>query len=237
MICNNCNAEILTTVNFCPDCGNSVENLSKTCPNRECKCTGLPPEAVYCPECGVILIDLNTSNESENQLYNEKNTTYSRKLIQEDKDYISGESFLKKKEYQKAYTCLLISARNKNDRAMNQIGNMFQMGLYVNVDINKAIEFYIQAANLGNIESQRSLGILYSSGEFMYENYMEAYKWLKMAALQNDGLSQYAIGLCHEYGNGTYIDLGEAKKWYKLAVENGNDNANERLEKAKFWYI
>ena len=52
IICNNCKSEILVTAKFCSECGNKVEIVGKTCPNKECNRKGLPEEAIYCPDCG-----------------------------------------------------------------------------------------------------------------------------------------------------------------------------------------
>ena len=52
MQCTKCKSEILATDKFCTECGNTVETQGKTCPNPKCKRSGLPDEAVYCPDCG-----------------------------------------------------------------------------------------------------------------------------------------------------------------------------------------
>ncbi len=52
MQCPKCNNELPAGAKFCNQCGTKIEEQGKTCPNPDCKRTGLPPEAVYCPECG-----------------------------------------------------------------------------------------------------------------------------------------------------------------------------------------
>ncbi len=52
MKCPECNNELPAGAKFCNQCGTKIEEQGKTCPNPDCKRTGLPPEAVYCPECG-----------------------------------------------------------------------------------------------------------------------------------------------------------------------------------------
>jgi len=226
--CNECNTQ---EAFFCINCGEKLDSKVQNCPNIECRLLGISEDAIFCPDCGTklksnVTIEIDLENGFSN-----------RNLPHLDIDFISGESCFNLQQYRDAFEYFLKSASKDNYLSINQLGNMYLFGLYVDKNVNKAIDCYIQAANLGNVDSQRSLGVLYSSGEFFEADFKEACKWLKMAAQQNDGLSQFALGLCHEYGNGTYLDLAEAKKLYKLAVENGNKNANERLEKAKFWYI
>jgi uncharacterized protein (TIGR02145 family) len=55
MQCTKCKSEILATAKFCPECGNKVEKMGKTCHNKDCKRSNLPLEAMYCPDCGTEL--------------------------------------------------------------------------------------------------------------------------------------------------------------------------------------
>ncbi len=55
MKCPECNNELPAGAKFCNHCGAKIEKQGKTCPNPDCKRTGLPYEAVYCPDCGTEL--------------------------------------------------------------------------------------------------------------------------------------------------------------------------------------
>lgn len=55
MYCPTCNQEIPANAKFCNECGAKIEHTGKTCPNVKCKRSGLPMEAVYCPNCGIEL--------------------------------------------------------------------------------------------------------------------------------------------------------------------------------------
>lgn len=52
MICPNCNNENPYGSKFCNHCGSKIESQSLTCPNPKCGRTGLPSEALFCPDCG-----------------------------------------------------------------------------------------------------------------------------------------------------------------------------------------
>jgi hypothetical protein len=54
MQCSNpeCKKENPDDSKFCKFCGTKIESCTKTCNNIDCKRTGLPLEAAFCPDCG-----------------------------------------------------------------------------------------------------------------------------------------------------------------------------------------
>ena len=52
MICDKCGNELSQGSKFCNHCGAKHEAADKSCPNPDCRRSGLPPEALFCPECG-----------------------------------------------------------------------------------------------------------------------------------------------------------------------------------------
>ncbi len=55
MLCPSCNHEVASGSKFCNHCGTKIEAQGKTCPKPGCGRSGLPPEALYCPDCGAII--------------------------------------------------------------------------------------------------------------------------------------------------------------------------------------
>lgn len=54
---------------------------------------------------------------------------------------------------------------------------------------------------------------------------------IRKAAELNDCDAQIALGDCYAFGVGVTTDKNMAAKWYRKAVENGSDDAKERLKK------
>lgn len=52
MNCRNCNNEVPNGSKFCNVCGFKIESQGKICPNPQCGHSGLPSEALFCPDCG-----------------------------------------------------------------------------------------------------------------------------------------------------------------------------------------
>jgi formylglycine-generating enzyme required for sulfatase activity len=55
MNCQKCSENSPDNYNFCGNCGYKVESQPKTCPRAECNRSDLPPEALFCPDCGTKL--------------------------------------------------------------------------------------------------------------------------------------------------------------------------------------
>lgn len=55
MVCKNCNFENPDTAKFCNYCAEKLVLQGNSCPNPECKRSGLPDDALFCPDCGFVL--------------------------------------------------------------------------------------------------------------------------------------------------------------------------------------
>ena len=52
MNCQKCGYENPDMSKFCKHCGSEIEKKGISCPNNGCGRQGLPPEALFCPDCG-----------------------------------------------------------------------------------------------------------------------------------------------------------------------------------------
>lgn len=73
-----------------------------------------------------------------------------------------------------------------NGQAGFNLGILYEDGLGVEQDNQKAIEYYEKAATAGSGKAQYRLGLLYSAGIKTPKNDTKAYKWLTAAAEQGD---------------------------------------------------
>lgn len=128
------------------------------------------------------------------------------------------------KDYQKAiYYAKLAGRPSKNDaghsRAQFQVGFLYDKGLGVHVNHQKALKWYRRAAEQGHDVAQNNLGVAYHDGLGTPINYEEARKWFQLASDQGFKLSQHHLGDSYEHGKGVQISYSEAYKWYKLASQ------------------
>lgn len=93
--------------------------------------------------------------------------------------------------------------------------------------INHADNAVLQKlADMGVTTAQTQLGInCYRSKEFS-----KAVVWFLKAAQDGHGKAQFYLAACYDNGLGIEQNLGEAMKWYKLAAQQGETEAQTRLE-------
>ena len=142
--------------------------------------------------------------------------------------------------------------------AMIELGNLYTNGTYVPQSTSKAMQWYILAKLLGNVDATCGLcksiynntdfevknGIIQNQlrrsmvnfaycreGERLHsdENYESAFYWFKKAADMGASTSQRILGLCYEKGDGVEKDFEKAIYWYQKAADNGNSEAKQRI--------
>ena len=141
--------------------------------------------------------------------------------------------------------------------AMIELGNLYTKGTYVPKSTSKAMQWYILAKLLGNVDATCGLcksiykntdfeknGIIQNQlrrsmvnfaycreGERLHsdKNYESAFYWFKKAADMGTCSSQRFLGLCYENGNGVEKDIEKAIHWYQKAAEAGDSGAQFNL--------
>ncbi|MFH1157699.1 MAG: tetratricopeptide repeat protein [Pseudomonadota bacterium] len=96
-------------------------------------------------------------------------------------------------------------------------------------NIERAVEWFRRAAELGSAKGQYRLGAAYETGEGVKKDYAEALKWYGLAARQKDRDAQCGLGGLYANGYGVERDDAEAAKWYKLAAERDVARAQYEL--------
>lgn len=132
-------------------------------------------------------------------------------------NYSNGDYKTAAKELQKL-------AKNGNDKAQFFLGVMYESGLGVPQDKNKAEEWLAEAAKQGNDAARFHLNVMYEE-----DINNKAMQQISMAAQQGDANSQYTLGGMYEEGQGVPQDCKAAEKWYRKAAEQGNVSAQINL--------
>ncbi len=114
-------------------------------------------------------------------------------------------------------------------------------------DLRKAFEFYMKAAELGDVEGEFQVAVAYSYGNGVRKNKKREVLWLRKAATQgHPGASSVLASIFADKD-----DIAEAAKWYRKAAESGNGDAQYQLARlyeqgvgvpksdreAFFWYL
>lgn len=126
-------------------------------------------------------------------------------------------------KYEMAYEFYSKACELKNSLGMMCLGRMYEEGKGALKDIKKAIEFYQQAANIGNIYAAYNLALIYVADYYILEDMEEKVimpikSFIESgdsSAINNTGCSYEKQGdIEKSKGN-----LGEANQFYTQAVE------------------
>ena len=117
-------------------------------------------------------------------------------------------------------------AYNGNHKAQLWLGNTYYHGWGVARNYDKALEWYLKAAEQDYANAQYNAGSVY---EHIYHDYPKALKWYQKAANHNHSNAQNSIGTMFLQGKGVTKDHQTAINWFQKAVEQGCANAQYNL--------
>ncbi len=110
-------------------------------------------------------------------------------------------------------------------------GDVFALELiaaahYQKGNFKEAFNWFVQAANKGNVSAQVFLGECYIEGHKVQANASEGIKWLTKAADNGHVLSQFNVGGIYASGSfGIPKDMSKAKQYLQLAIDGGSVDA------------
>jgi len=126
---------------------------------------------------------------------------------------------------------------------------IYQIGVGVEENTRKAIEYFELAANCGSVWSMVLLGNAYTSdGEF--KDYAKALTWYRKAADLGYAHAMSSLGFLYFDGTGVSVDYKEAFKWFSKSsskncaygetcmgmVYMGGKGVKQDFDSAKYWF-
>ncbi|OHS93503.1 hypothetical protein TRFO_11696 [Tritrichomonas foetus] len=121
-------------------------------------------------------------------------------------------------------------AEEGDTQAQYALGACYALGEGVQVDKEKAFEFYKQAAESGNVNAQFAVAACYSYGKGTEVDKEKAFEFYKLAAEQGHAKAQFALGHFYAYGQGVEPDQDKAVEWYGKAADQGHYAAKKALD-------
>ncbi len=106
---------------------------------------------------------------------------------------------------------------------------MYRKGRGVARNYEKAVEWYLKAAEQGHATAQFNLGIMYRKGRGVAQNDEIAVEWFLKAAEQGYATAQNNLGLMYAYGRGVAQNYKKAVKFYSQAAKQGHAMAQSNL--------
>ena len=127
--------------------------------------------------------------------------------------------------YRRAFRMLLAVSLKGNASAQFYLAYCYSNGLGVEVDNDKAVEWYRRSAEQGNSSSQNNLGVCYSNGRGVNQDKAKAAEWYRKAAEQGEAYAQCNLADFYKDGIGVEKDLALAVLWYKKSADQQHERA------------
>lgn len=123
---------------------------------------------------------------------------------------------------------LTLAASKGHTKACYDMGWAHENGYIANPSLQKAVEYYRQAADKGNVISMEQLAEIYAKGKSkntrsgtLQPNHEEALKYLRLGAEKNSSWCSFHLGWCYKKG--------------LLGLEKNEVESKKHIEKAS-WY-
>lgn len=156
----------------------------------------------------------------------------SSKQVRAHKSYKAGCKHIRGKRFKKAHKQLKTAADNGHGKAQTLLGMLYEKGVGVEKDTEKAIVYYERAAIQGIPEAESRLGHLLWDLEKESEVVsLETASWLKKAARHGEVEAQVTLGKMALDVKNSPIAQNEAVWYLKDAAKKGNDQARGLLSR------
>jgi uncharacterized protein len=125
---------------------------------------------------------------------------------------------------------LIIKAANWDHvPAMLTLGALYEGGIKVDKDFEKAADWYLRAAEQGDATAAAQLGSLYMRGLGLGTDAQQARLLFEAGAKANNAFAMLALGALYHQGRGMQTDFAKAAYWYTEAAARGNATAMHAL--------
>jgi TPR repeat protein len=114
--------------------------------------------------------------------------------------------------------------------AAYKLGMLYDSGIGIEHNSERAVYWYRRAAEAGNLRAQHNLGVAYANGDGVKLDFDKALAWWTLAASSGNADSQYNLGIVYATGvHGVTKNLNMAKKWWRMAAIKGDPMAQYNL--------
>lgn len=136
---------------------------------------------------------------------------------------------LLQKDYAAAHAIYLTLANQNDAKACYNLGLMYQQGDGLAANLDEAVKWYTQSADLGYKEAQYTLASLVFQRQIQSIGYPQAVEYYAQAATQGHVKSQLNLGMLYFRGDVIAQDLPAAVHWLTLAASQNSSEAQGYL--------
>ncbi len=121
-----------------------------------------------------------------------------------------------------AFRYFLDAAERGSGPAAYDLGEAYNAGRGVDIDINAGAKWINTAASRGEPRAQYAVGAALYKGAGVEKDYTRAARYLGNAASQGHADAQFLLGECYANGRGVTKNLPWAARWYGKAAAQGH---------------
>ena len=125
-----------------------------------------------------------------------------------------------------------LAGKQQYSAALVNLGYLARVGAGREVDYDRALNFYLDAAALGNLRARTNVGTAYIRGQGVPKMPEEGILWYRLAASSGWTNAITALGNSYSKGVGVKKDEVEAAKLYSAAADAGQIDAMSNLGRA-----
>ncbi len=143
---------------------------------------------------------------------------------------ISALGFSNEITNQQALDFLKKAVDKKHIPSMIEMGLLYSSGKLVKKDLNKAMEYWTMAKNLGSKEAEVRIALSHIV-DSTSTNIASDIKVIKQIADEGSVFAETALGLCYEKGMGVKENKATAVMYYRKGAQRGNETAYNSLKR------
>lgn len=121
-------------------------------------------------------------------------------------------------------------AQQDDTKAQYNLAVMFHRGIGTVRSVEKALQWYLVAAEQGHLKSQFNLGLIYHKGDGVQRDYVEAVVWYSKAAKAGHNNARYNLAVMYDQGQGIEQDYAMAYTLWKMAADEGHELAGLNIK-------
>jgi TPR repeat protein len=141
------------------------------------------------------------------------------------------------KNLTEAKNMLEIAGTRKDIQAMNALGDIYRLGYGVNVDYQRAKDYYFEAAKAEETNALINLGLLNYRKQINGATNELAFQYMNTASLKGNTTALYWLGIFYDKGIGTPRDFKKAEASFKKAIEANNLGAKYKYAQMLYEHI
>lgn len=149
----------------------------------------------------------------------------------QENDFLDACECVKRHSFPEAHAKLKVLADTNHAKSITLMGYLYEKGVGVEQDLNKAAQCYTKAAAQGLPQAESRMGHLLLNAQIKLQTQTKSAEyWIRKAAKHNVSEAQATLGKLYYEGNHLPIKNSRAVRWLRKAADRGEEDALRLLE-------